>query len=273
MTKNEIIIRSKKRLYLHTRGENDSLFSGDGLDFRELREYTSGDDVRYINWSATAKGTTPIVNTFNEAKQMNVVLVYLNSASLGFGSKKNKKSIAVELITALSHAVVSTHDRLMTIFWSDQKQIIHPQTMKKSIADINYDTITKLSTHGADMSWGTLNQYLLGVLKKKSIIVIIGDMLDEINISELAYKHEIYVLILRDIAEERLEISGEHTFVDMRDHRGYELDIDARSIAKYTEMMEKHDEKLYSHFVSHKVRYQKIYTDEDSIEALYRIMR
>ncbi len=55
----EIILRAKKDVFSGNLGNHLTLFKGDGLDFREIRDYTYGDDIRKINWLASAKGSGP----------------------------------------------------------------------------------------------------------------------------------------------------------------------------------------------------------------------
>ena len=98
-------IRTKRNLFLNTTGEHKSVFNGDGLDFREIREYDTSDDIRHINWKVTARRGTASVNIFNEDKQLNIVLVYLNSGSLYFGSIKSKQDTAIEILNLLAHEI------------------------------------------------------------------------------------------------------------------------------------------------------------------------
>jgi len=80
-------------------GNHLTLFKGDGLDFREIRDYTYGDDIRKINWLASAKGSGLKVNEFNEERELNVVIVLIDLV-VGYtlGSVKLKHEVAIEIL-------------------------------------------------------------------------------------------------------------------------------------------------------------------------------
>ena len=56
-------------------GEYHSAFKGQGMTFSEFREYVPGDDIRRISWPVTARTGKPYIKTFDEEREMNVVLV------------------------------------------------------------------------------------------------------------------------------------------------------------------------------------------------------
>ena len=72
-----------RRLSDHTlAGEFRSAFHGQGLSFRELRPYIPGDDIRHIDWKATARSTIPFIKTFEPDRRLKVILVVDRSSSM-----------------------------------------------------------------------------------------------------------------------------------------------------------------------------------------------
>ncbi|HHB94019.1 MAG TPA: DUF58 domain-containing protein, partial [Campylobacterales bacterium] len=72
----EILLRAKKDVFSGNLGNHITTFKGDGLDFREIRDYDYGDDIRKINWKATAKGNGLKTNVFNEERELNIVIAF-----------------------------------------------------------------------------------------------------------------------------------------------------------------------------------------------------
>jgi len=268
LTKQEILFQTKKKLFLNFHGEHTSIFSGNGIDFKEIRQYTTNDDIRHINWKNTAKTKQPSVNIYNETKQLNIVLLYLNSGGLDFGDKKSKKDIATEVITALSFATISNNDMLTTIFYDESNIKFFKPTKHKSIVDINYDVATNIKSLGKTIDYNHLNWYILNKLKKKSLIFIIGDFLDFKDFSQISEKHEIYCIVIRDKKEENLNLLGQYNIIDTNTLKEYDINIDRKSITNYNKQMKNYDNKLFSHFKKYKINYQKIYTNDNSIEKL-----
>ncbi len=90
----EIILRAKKDVFTGNLGNYLTTFKGDGLDFREIRDYEYGDDIRKINWKATAKGGGLKTNIFNEERELNIVIAFMLSGTLNFGSVALKQEVA-----------------------------------------------------------------------------------------------------------------------------------------------------------------------------------
>src|SRR6266436_3475191 len=105
MLPSEVILRIR-RLQLKARravedllgGEYHSVFKGSGIAFEEVREYQPGDDIRAIDWNVTARMGHPFVKRFIEERELTVVLVIDQSASLDFGSTgPSKRDVLAEL--------------------------------------------------------------------------------------------------------------------------------------------------------------------------------
>ena len=271
MTKQEIIVQTRKKLFLNIFGEHNSDYGGNGLDFKEIKEYTSDDDVRHINWKRTAQTQTACVNSYIETKQLNVVLVYLNGGSLEYGVQKQKREIAKEVLTSLSFAVTRNSDNLTTIFYNDGEDKYLQTTKSKTIVDINYDLASSIKHLGNKIDYTNLSHYLLHKIKQKSIIFLIGDFLEDIDLSFLASKHEVYCVIVRDKSEENLNLKGNFSIKDTTTLLTSLINIDKQTSKKYNALIKQHDNKLQNHFKKANIRYVKIYTNDDTIGKLCQI--
>lgn len=124
-----------KRIELITRkwvdevltGQYRSHFRGQGVQFAEHRVYQAGDDVRHIDWKASARTRDPLIKKFDEERELNVLLVLDASGSLGFGSTRDLKSEVVALVAGiLSYAALKTGDRVGALFFTDQVEHVLP---------------------------------------------------------------------------------------------------------------------------------------------------
>jgi uncharacterized protein (DUF58 family) len=66
-------------------GNYRSLFYGHGVDFADLREYQPEDDIRYIDWSVTARMDTPYVRQYVEDRDIIAWFLLDLSPSMDFG--------------------------------------------------------------------------------------------------------------------------------------------------------------------------------------------
>jgi len=266
-------IKSRKRIFSNLIGEHNSVFSGNGLDFKELRQYSSGDDIRHINWKVTARTNSPSINVYNEDKQLNVVLVYLNSGSIYFGSKRAKKDVMLEIFATLGYSIISKKDTLTSLIFSTNEEKFYKPTKHKAVVDIVLEDAVDISSLGKDIDYKNLSAYLLAKIKQKSLIFIVGDFLEIPDFKSIGAKHEVYCAIVRDKLEEDLKLFGEFNFVDTNNQDMQNIFLDENSIKKYNKLMKTHDDKLYIHFKQSSIRYQKIYTSDNVILKLKQLVR
>lgn len=271
--KNSISLISKRKLFLNSFGEHNTIFSGSGLEFKELREYVSGDDVRHINSKVTAKTRVAHVNVFNEDKKLNIVVAFLNSGSIYFGSKKSKQSVMVDVLVNICNASLHKQDLLTTIFYNEDNTIFFKPTKDKKTLLHIIEIATILQPLGNSVNYKELNKYLLGKIKKKSIIFLIGDFLEFSDFRLLGAKHEVYAIIVRDKLEEDITIFDGLNIEDTTTKGTNSININSYSVKKYNKQMKEHDEHLFKDLTKANIHYEKIYTCDDVVKKLKKLLQ
>lgn len=94
----ELEIKSKILASHLFTGEYHSAFKGRGMSFREVREYTAGDDVRFIDWNVSARFNHTFTKEFEEERELTMMLLVDTSTSNLFGSVgARKKTLLMKL--------------------------------------------------------------------------------------------------------------------------------------------------------------------------------
>ncbi|MCR9293680.1 MAG: DUF58 domain-containing protein [bacterium] len=83
-------------------GRHASRLRGRGLTFEELRHYRPGDDVRLIDWKATARKRATQIRVYNEERERPVLLIVDQRGPMFFGSRRAMKSVVAAEVAALS---------------------------------------------------------------------------------------------------------------------------------------------------------------------------
>lgn len=111
---------------------------GRGLDFAEVREYQSGDDVRMIDWKVTARSGTAHTKLFVEERERPVLLMVDVRHSMQFATQGMYKSmLAARLAALLGWCAVASHDRVGGfVFSNDWHSEIRPQTGRKGLLSV-----------------------------------------------------------------------------------------------------------------------------------------
>lgn len=105
-------------------GRHASRLRGRGLDFKELRHYQLGDDVRTIDWKATARLRSPQVRVYDEERERPVLLVVDQRSPMFFGSRRAMKSVAAAEAAALgAWKALDVGDRVGGIVFSESEVV------------------------------------------------------------------------------------------------------------------------------------------------------
>ncbi|MDO9206617.1 MAG: DUF58 domain-containing protein, partial [Sulfuricurvum sp.] len=108
-------------------------------------------------------------------------------------------------------------------------------------------------------------------LKRKSLIVIIGDFFESPELRLLAKKHEVVAVVVRDRLEEKPEPMGFGALSDPESGAVLEGDFNAHSVKKYAQKVREHDVALFERFRSSGIRAVKLYTDANASVVLRRL--
>ena len=120
-------LNARKRLGMFFSGSYLSSFQGEGLDFREVREYADGDEARHINWNVTARYGTPFIKTFNEDRNIHLIIAADISSSMDFGSgEKTKLEILLEITSLLLLLAANKRFKSSFIAFSDTINLYLP---------------------------------------------------------------------------------------------------------------------------------------------------
>jgi len=267
----KILVRARRQVFSEMVGNNPSIFQGEGYDFIELREYMPGDDIRRIDWNITAKMQTPYIKVFREERELNVVLVSILNGSVHFGSKKFKQETIADVNALLSFSTLKNGDLLSSYIFTD-KMISNSKPSKKlhqiqkSVGEIlEFDALHQ------QVDFKVVADTLYNRLKRKSLILVVGDFFEIPDFKLLARKHEVVCVIIRDRLEENPPQMGFSSLVDPESGATLEGDFNKSSVDSYSKKVDAHDHKLYETFRKHQVRFTKIYTDSVASVELRRL--
>ncbi|MDQ0768875.1 uncharacterized protein (DUF58 family) [Pseudarthrobacter defluvii] len=96
-------VKSKMAIFAHRKargmldGEYGSVFRGRSLDFDDLRAYVPGDEVRDIDWKASARHGSPLIRRYVAVRRQTVLLVTDTGRNMAAEARSGevKKDIAV----------------------------------------------------------------------------------------------------------------------------------------------------------------------------------
>jgi uncharacterized protein (DUF58 family) len=196
-------------------GNFRSIFKGQGMEFDEARHYEPGDDIRSIDWNASARFGTPFVKMFREEKELTILLLIDispsmhrgNIARLGARSPYEQALISSALI---AFSAEHTGQQAGAFFFDkDIERVFPPRRGRKSIMSIvttalqyQNNFLPRRDGHGSNIASALTGAQRL--LKKRSLVVLISDFYSagwEQEMGNLCRKHDCIALRICDSSE------------------------------------------------------------------------
>lgn len=202
-----------KRLTNHLfTGEYHTAFRGQGMAFKEVREYQAGDDIRFIDWNVSARMGHTYSKVFEEERELSVYLLIDVSASSLFGTfRQTKKDLITELAAVLGFSAITNNDKVGLIFFSDKVEKYIPS--KKGKDHVLY-MMREMLTHKSRSAHTDITKaigYLNNVTKHKSIVFILSDFADagyEKTLKTASQRHDIIGIQVYDRRDKDLPKIG-----------------------------------------------------------------
>ena len=199
-------------------GEYESIFKGRGMEFHEVREYVSGDDIRSIDWNVTARVGHPYVKKFIEERELTVIIMADMSGSGNFGTRnKMKIELMAEIGAVLSFSAIKNNDKIGLLLFTDKvEKFIPPKKGRPHVLRV----IRELLYYKPESKKTSINsalEYLGKVLKKRAVVFLISDFMDtgyEKLLGILNKRHDIVGISISDPREKDMPDIGLVKFED-----------------------------------------------------------
>lgn len=254
-------------------GEYHSAFKGRGMSFREVREYTPGDDVRFIDWNVSARFSHTFTKEFEEERELTLMLLIDSSTSNLFGTVgTRKKDLINEMAAVLTFSAISNNDKVGVIFFSNRiEKIIPPKKGRDHALYIVRELLTvEPQVKGTNLDVAI--RFFNGIARQKSIAFILSDFLAtdyENDLKVIGKKHDVIGLKVYDKMDMQLPNAG---LIQMEDAETGEISlIDSGSVLvrhNYQKHFLKQSEITKKTFRKAGADLLHIRTDEDYVKIL-----
>ena len=275
----KIEIKTRKLVEEITGGAYHSVFKGRGIEFSEVREYTTDDDIRDIDWNVTARMGTPYIKKYAEERELNVVLAVDVSASGRFGRKHEKREQMIEAAALLAFSAIRNNDKVGLLLFSDRTELYLPPRSGKTHGLRVIRELVALDPKGTGTDIGGALESLAQGLKKRSVIFLISDFLDrsdyETTLKIVSRKHDLIAFRIQDETEMQLPAALPGLNVEgLEDGRTFRFDAaGARALQAYADasrQLRGQTEEICRHA---KVDMIDALSDEDLVKPLLRFFR
>jgi uncharacterized protein (DUF58 family) len=217
-------------------GDYRSSLQGDGSELAQMRPYEPGDDVRRIDWNVTARTGEPHVRVQLAERVLVTWLVLDTSPSMRFGTADRRKAdVAEGVAIALGHVATRRGNRLGVVTFGDASPKTVPVRQGRLgllglLAALRGEEGNGDGRVGAT-SLGAAVSRAAALARQRSLVVVVSDFRGPLDwrrpMLQLADRHAVLAVEIRDPREQELPNAGELWLVDPE--TGRQLRVDTRN--------------------------------------------
>lgn len=186
-------------------GSYKSVYTGNGFDFENLREYVPGDNVRDIDWKASARSKNLLIKQYIAEKKHNILLVF--DTGKGFladsDTGETKRNIALNAGGTFAYLSAQNGDNIGALY--NRNGLIQFFPLRTGLPNLErimtaYD---KEDFSGYDSDLNKTLDYVVRNISKRSILFVVTDAagiykIPEITLRRLAFKHDVLFISITD---------------------------------------------------------------------------
>lgn len=275
-----------KSLHLRAKVVVQGLFSGlhrsphhgFSVEFSEYRQYTPGDDPRYLDWRLFARSDRYYIKRFEDETNLRCYLLVDLSRSMGYGSLQ---------YTKIEYA--RTAAATLAYFLSTQRDAVGLVTFDEQIADYlparyrpghlhRLMVCLERAVAGKSTNLATPLEQIAMTVRKRGLVVLISDLLADVKTlrNQLGYLrsqgHEVVLIRVLDPTELDFSFNRAVTFVDLE--TGRDLYIDPASArANYRKNFGDHAEQVRGVCQSLGIDFHQLATSQPLELALFDFLQ
>jgi uncharacterized protein (DUF58 family) len=266
-------------------GEYRSAVLGEGTELAQIRPYEPGDDVRRMDWNVTARTGYPHVRVDLAERVLVTWLVLDTSPSMQFGTAERRKvDVAEGVAVAIGHVATRRGNRLGVVTFGDTRPRAVPVRQGRSglvgllVALRGEQNPANGDVRPGATSLGEAAHRVGALARQRSLIVIVSDFRGAQDwrrpMLDLAGRHEVVAVEIRDPREQELPNAGELWLIDPE--TGQQLRVDTRSERlrrRFAAAAERERQELASSLASIGVRQVVLTTAGDWLRPLAAFLR
>lgn len=198
-------VKARKHTARVLDGSYKSIHKGRSMNFDELREYVQGDDIKDIDWKASARSQKLLVRQYIAERKHNVLLVFdTNMNMLGDSDGfEEKRELAILSAGTLAYFVNKSGDYVASVFMSENGVKYFPFKAGLDNIETILENYHRTVTMNNNSDVNDCLEYIIRNFKQKMIIVLVSDVrgfttITDTNLKRLLVAHDVLALNISD---------------------------------------------------------------------------
>jgi len=152
---------------------------GQGTEFDSLREYAIGDDVRSIDWRASARATKTMVRTWRPERDRHILIVLDTSRWAAGrlagrdGSDQTRLDAGIETCLLMAALGAASGDRISLLVADQQIRLRLPGTGKGSVLAAFADGLSQVEPVLGEPDWTQIAEQVAQLCRQRSLVILV----------------------------------------------------------------------------------------------------
>lgn len=215
---NHIDIYTRRLLAGSMVGDSRSAVKGSGLEFDQIREYQMGDDVRFIDWHASARMNKILVKQYIEERNRTVFLAVDVSGSSAFSSHDQlRREMMAQIASVLALVADYGKDHVGLLLFSDKIELSMPIKPGRNHVHGIMEQLFCFKPNGTTTDLNIPFKYAAHLKRKDTIFFVISDFIGnsfDYFLGTSAKRHDVVAIRCLDTNERQVPTIG---FLELKD--------------------------------------------------------
>ncbi|GHT81968.1 hypothetical protein FACS1894125_3830 [Actinomycetota bacterium] len=211
-------------------GQHPSIFKGIGQDFEEFRLYQPGDNVKYIDWRASAKGNAPVIKQYKIDANTSMAFVVDSGREMitRATSGERKIDVARNVCNMFGYLSSQRFDAVGLLAGDNDRMIVERAKLGFTQVNLMLSNVERISTVDSPIrSYAKVLNYANTHFNRRHFLVLIFDEANVFYVQQhfipmvrkLKERHDVFAVSIRTLNPFKQELPNvKGHILDVNDH-------------------------------------------------------
>lgn len=253
---------------------------GHGMELHDVRPYQAGDDIRHMDWRATARSGKATTKVFLAERQRSLFLLIDRRPPMQFGSRTElKATTAARCAALLTFSALAARERVSGVVLDSEARFFPAaQTIEGVLPLLQAAAAPLLPTSKKQpLALDSLFEKIGQTAERGSSLILISDLFDlapqhQAVLREIAARFDALALRITDLAEEQLEACGKIRLISPLSGESSTIDTDNSELRKaYAAAMQARRKQLEQICLCSQIPLHTLYNHHDTLQQLAQL--
>ncbi|MFT4310478.1 MAG: DUF58 domain-containing protein [Candidatus Woesearchaeota archaeon] len=267
-------VHIKKHLVGKYQGEQQTVYAGDGLTFKDYSPYTLGDDFRHIDWRLYVRTKELFIKRYEADRNVSMHILVDRTGSMQYHHTASKCNYALLLGAGIVYVAQKQNEHNSFVTFSKNFVVHKSATQRMSAYDL-YKKCSLLQVEGHQDIYKVLHNYMQ-TIKSKSIVFILSDFLyDLAGLKRLMHRFpKSTFCCVQTLHKDELHLPflGSYRFINPeQEQERIKTHISPRVQQEYKQGLDAHIKQLNTMCRQHRARHLVLNTDDMLIKNFVKM--